>query len=287
MMKVNRKRCKAFERQAKHYDAAAKAQTAIGETLLERLHYLKMKPQSILDLGAGTGLCTTGLKKLYPKAQLHAFDLAFAMLQENQQKQGWRHNWPLIQGDMQALPFKDASFDLIFSNQTLHWSPDLPLLFKELYRVLAPNGCLLFSTVGPDTFIELKKAWRQVDNHSHVNDFYDMHDLGDYLLQANFKDPVVDRDELALHYSSLPALLKHLKQQGVSNIHTERSCGLTTRKTLEALDLAYQPFRSPEGKYPLSYEVIYGQAWKEEVNPGSCQNSQEVYIPLSKIGRKK
>lgn len=46
---------KAFNQHAAEYELAAKVQQEIGLRLLERLQYLNMKPQRILDLGCGPG----------------------------------------------------------------------------------------------------------------------------------------------------------------------------------------------------------------------------------------
>ncbi len=276
--------CNAFDKQATEYEKAAKVQNEIGERLFERLHYLKITPRYVLDLGCGTGIFTSQLKKLYPQAQVIGLDLSYAMLKQSRRKQKWRCKWPLINADMTSLPFNDGVFDLVFANQTIHWSSPLSAVIRELNRVMNLNGCLMFSTLGPDTFKELKQAWSVVDNYAHTNDFIDMHDIGDCLLAEHFLDPVVDMELLTVHYSSLKQLLQNLKAQGVRNINQARNEGLTGKNSWQTFESAYQALSTPQGKYPLTYEVVYGHAWKGSQH--RIEKGTETFIPISQIRRR-
>lgn len=283
-MRLKSEICKAFDAQAKHYDHAALVQLEIGNRLFERLQYIKLSPRYVLDLGCGTGMVSRQLKQQYPNATIVGFDLAHAMLTEAKTKQTWRKKWALVQGDMMALPFADGLFDLVFANQSIHWSEEMPELMRELNRVMRPEACLLFSTVGPDTLKELKQAWAAVDSCVHVNHFLDMHDLGDILLAEQFLDPVVDMEMLTVHYPSLTKLLQALKMQGVRNIHPQRRLGLTGKKQWLRFESTIKANCTKEGKFPLSYEVIYGQAWKGEQR--LTERGMEVMIPVTSIKRK-
>lgn len=283
MMNLKTKICNAFNKQALTYEQTAKVQKEIGERLFERLHYLKIDPRYILDLGCGTGIFISMLKKKYPKAQVIGLDLAHAMLLQAKKKQGWLRKWSLVTGDMAALPFADGVFDLVFANQAIHWSEPLSALFAELNRVMNTQGCLMFSTLGPDTFKELKIAWSEVDGYAHSNDFADMHDLGDFLLTEHLLDPVVDMEILTVHYAGLKQLLLGLKGQGIPNINSARNLGLTGKKAWQSFEQAYKPLCTPEGKYPLTYEVVYGHAWKGSQR--RMAEGTETFISLSQIQR--
>src|SRR3989338_1880250 len=185
----------AFDGSAKTYEQAAVIQKEIGQRLFERLDYIKLQPRRILDLGCGSGYFSAQLKKKYPKAQLVSLDLSLTMLAANRQHQGWFKHWDLLAADMNFLPFAEQSFDLIFANQVIHWSMDFPSLWRELNRVTTLEGCFMFSTLGPDTFQELRQAWSGVDDYAHTNQFADMHDIGDWLVQAQWLDPVVDMEQ--------------------------------------------------------------------------------------------
>ena len=254
----------SFNAHAREYEEVAEIQFEIGQRLLERLTYLKMVPRYILDLGCGPGTFLKRLKQRYPKAEIVGLDVAHAMLLEAKHKQSWRKKCRLVNADMHHLPFATGQFDLIISNQVIHWSSSLQVVFRELNRILHPGGCLLFSTLGPDTFKELRQAFLQVDDYAHVNEFQDMHHVGDCLMQELFDDPVMDMEILMAHYNELPDLLASLKAQGVKNIHAKRNTGLTGKYAWKVFEQSMAKLKTDTQKYPLTYEVVYGQAWKSQ-----------------------
>lgn len=281
MMALTHEISKAFNQHAAEYEFAAKVQQEIGLRLLERLHYLKRPPERILDLGCGSGFFSRELIRLYPKAQIIGVDLAEQMLAQAQRKHSWRRKWPLVAADMHHLPFATGIFDLIFANQVIHWGNSLAQVFREINRVMKVNGCFMFTTLGPDTFKELKNAWSVVNEYAHVNEFPDMHDVGDCLMAEHFLEPVMDMELLAVHYQTLPSLLNSLKAQGVKNINRARSQGLTGKKSWNQFEQNYSKMQTNTGKYPLTYEVVYGQAWKGEQR--TVTQGIETLIPVSQL----
>lgn len=275
---------KAFNRHATDYERVAKVQQEIGERLLERLLYLKIAPQRILDLGCGPGFFSRELVKLYPKAQIVGIDLAQEMLVQAQKKYRWRHKWAVVAADMHQLPFATGAFDLVFANQVIHWGSSLEQVFRELNRVMNTNACFMFTTLGPDTFKELKSSWSGINHFAHVNEFSDMHDVGDCLMAEHFLDPVMDMELLSVHYETLPKLLHALKAQGVKNINLARNQGLTGKKSWEQFEQNYASMRTDNGRYPLTYEVVYGHAWKGEQR--KTARGTETIIPISQIMRR-
>lgn len=281
MMIVSKEISKTFNQHALEYERAAVVQHEVGMRVFDRLQYLNIKPKRILDLGCGPGYFSSLLKKKYPHAELIGLDLAQGMLIQARKKQTWRRQWALVAGEMNSLPFADGQFDLIFANQVIHWSNALNAVFSELHRVMAVNACLMFTTLGPDTFKELKQAWAPVNDFAHTNDFADMHDVGDGLLAEHFIDPVMDMEHLSIHYSSLMDLVHSLKNQGVKNINIKRNHGLTSRASWTNFEQNYAHLCTENGKYPLTYEVIYGHAWKGE--PKVTVDNTETRISLSHI----
>lgn len=272
---------RAFNRFATQYDWAAKIQYEIGLQLLSRLDYIKITPKTILDLGCGSGKLTQHIKKRYPKACIIGVDFAFNMLLESKKKQGLFKKWSLCQADMHNLPFASNTFDLVIANQTIHWAHSISKVLTEIHRIMAPNACLMFSTLGPDTFSELKQAWQAADQYGHTNVFHDLHDLGDQLLEHHFADPVVDADFMAVHYASCQSLLQSLKAQGVRNINPQRNTGLTGKKAFRAFENAYAKLITQDGKYPLTYEVVFGHAWRGNVL--QRQEGSEIFISIDAL----
>jgi len=276
-----------FNKAAKTYDEVAVLQQRVGESLLERLQGIRCKPQTILDLGCGTGYFGAFLKKLYPTAKITGLDKSNGMLAQAQAKEKAYQltdiHW--VCGCAENLPFSNHSFELVYSNLMLHWSNDFSKSLNEIRRILKPGGLLLFSMVGPDTLQELRHCWRAIDNYSHVHLFVDMHDLGDNLLQAPFVDPVMDVEYFTLLYSEALDLMRELKKLGVRNLAQDRQRGLTSKGALKKLLQAYEDFRS-QGKLPATWEIIYGHAWVAEKKSSRQNNPNEIKIPLNSFIRR-
>jgi malonyl-CoA O-methyltransferase len=233
---------------------------------------VRIKPQRILDLGSGTGQCIPEVAARYKKAQLVALDIALPMLQHARKRGRWRRRPWCVCADAESLPFADGSFDLVFSNLMLQWCVELEVAFAELQRVLRPGGLLIFTSFGPDTLRELRSSWQQVDAYSHVNAFWDMHDVGDALLRARFADPVMDVERLTLTYPDVWQLMRELKQMGAHNVTAGRPRGLTGKARMQRLVEAYDDYRS-EGVLPASYEIVNGHAWSTSADFGISVDS--------------
>jgi malonyl-CoA O-methyltransferase len=250
---------RSFDRAAKTYDAAAVLHAEVRENLLARLQLTTLEPRVVLDAGAGTGHAARALKRRYPKAQVVALDSSRQMLHEAARRQSWLRPFARVCADAGLLPLADASVDLIVSNLMLQWC-DPDAVFAEFRRVLAPQGLLSFSAFGPDTLRELRTAWDQVDSHSHVHRFIDMHDLGDALVRAGFASPVLDVERYILKYLTVRKVAEDLKATGAHNATTGRAKGLTGARKFAAMQAAYENFRE-DGRLPATYEVVFAHAW--------------------------
>lgn len=254
----------SFDRAASSYDHHAVLQREIESRLLERIEFRRYEPATILDLGCGTGSASRALAGQFPQAAILALDWAPAMLAKTGLAAGAEHQSAgginRLCADMHSLPLAARSTDLIFSNLALQWSYDLAAVFGEFRRIMRADAMLVFTCFGPDTLFELKQAWRAVDDFPHVNDHPDMHDVGDVLLAAGFRDPVMDTERVTLEYPDVMSLMRELKGLGAHNVASQRVHGLTGKSRLDRMLQAYEPFRR-EDRYPASYEIIYGTAF--------------------------
>ena len=276
---------RSFDRAARGYDAAAIVPTEIRNRLLERLDLVKLQPNVVLDLGAGTGHSSKALKHRYKSAEVVALDLAPAMLVEADRRQSWLRRFHRVAADAHRLPIKDGSAQLVFSNLMLEWCHDPDAVFQEIRRVLQPGGLLTFATLGPDTLRELREGWRKIDPHPHVHRFIDMHDLGDALLRAGLAEPVMDTERLTVTYPDFDALLKELVASGSSNLAHGRTRGLTPKSHLDSLRQVVGP-ATEQGALPVSVEVVYGHAWAGELR-ARPRAGGEVHVPVSALTRRK
>jgi malonyl-CoA O-methyltransferase len=266
---------RAFDHAAASYDAHAALQREVCDRLLDRLDYMKLQPGRVLDVGAGTGYGLSHLRSRYAEADLHALDIAAAMLKRARTRQphaSWMQRArsylaPLdgaqsyfLCADMERLPLAANSMDLVWSSLALQWARDPEATLRGFHRVLAPGGLLIFATFGPDTLKELRAAFAAIDDAPHVNRFIDLHDIGDMLIHAGFASPVMEMEMLTLTYADLKFLMRDLKGMGAHNAALSRRRGLLGKSAWSRLQQAYEAQRL-EGRLPATFEVIYGHAW--------------------------
>jgi SAM-dependent methyltransferase len=103
-----------------------------GLTLLDALKPFVRKycRGSVLDVGAGRGAYKSLLEE--STASYLGMDMS-------------ARNTTDVVGDIQALPFSDASFDTVFCSQVLEHVPDHQAGIFEIHRILKPGGCFIMS----------------------------------------------------------------------------------------------------------------------------------------------
>jgi len=96
----------------------------------------------------------------------------------------------------------------------LQWCDDLDSAFREVRRVLKPDGLFAFTTFGPDTLRELRARLGPRSTATVTsNTFIDMHDIGDALgARGGSPSPVLDVERVTLTYQDV--LLAHARPQG-------------------------------------------------------------------------
>jgi malonyl-CoA O-methyltransferase len=250
---------RSFDRAAGTYDAAAVLHAEVRGNLLARLDLMKLAPRVAVDAGAGTGHASHALIRRYPKALIIALDSSQRMLQAAGRRQTWLRRFARVRADAAHLPLAEGSVDLILSNLMLQWC-DPDAVFAEFRRVLAPHGLVSFTTLGPDTLREMRSAWRAADSRAHVNQFIDMHDIGDALVRAGFASPVLDVERYTLTYPDVRRVAADLKDTGAHNATMGRARGLTGRRQFAAFQTAYEAYRH-DGRLPATFEVVFGHAW--------------------------
>lgn len=222
---------------------------------------MRHRPETVIDIGCGTGQSLRGLQKVYPRARLVAVDIAARMLREARSRYRLLSKKRLVVADMEKLPFADRSFDLVYSSLALPWCNDLKAALAEFARVSRPGALLLFASFGPATLRELAVSWQAFDERPHVHRFIDMHDVGDAMMAAGFVQPVVDAETIRVQYRGLRDLLNDLHNSGASNADVGRRRGLTTPRQLRALEQNYREQGFTQERFVASYEVVYGHAW--------------------------
>ncbi|MGZ8295166.1 MAG: methyltransferase domain-containing protein [Telluria sp.] len=249
----------------------------IAARMHDRLGLVKIAPVRVLDAGCGDGADLPALQKDYPAAQVIGIDASAAMLaaakpaapgpalkslgQVLGRLMPARTGIDLVCADFGALPLGPNSVDLVWSNLALHWHPQPDRVFAEWRRVLRVEGLLMFSNFGPDTFRELRTAFTAIGESPWALPFVDMHDFGDQLVEAGFSTPVMDMEVITVTYDTPQALLADVRALGGNPLATRRR-GLVGRAAWQRMLAALEQQRRPDGKLGLSFEVIYGHAFR-------------------------
>ena len=113
--------------------------------------YAKLKTgQTVLDLGSGAGNdCFVARAEVGPTGRVYGLDFSEAMIakaKENAARLGYG-NIEFILGDIEAIPLKKESVDVVVSNCVLNLIPDKEKVFAEIYSVLRPGGHFSISDV--------------------------------------------------------------------------------------------------------------------------------------------
>ncbi|MBL8343498.1 MAG: methyltransferase domain-containing protein [Rubrivivax sp.] len=198
--------------------------------------------------------------------------------------------------DERTLP--EGQAELLWSNMVLHHLAEPQAVFARWRQLLAVDGILMFSTLGPGTLQTLRTAYRGAGWGPPHAPFVDMHDLGDMLVNAGFADPVMDQEVIRLSWSTAPEALAELRQLG-GNADPARFAGLRTPRWRGALESVLQPRpdvaplrragatrdQAREGtdvdaRVVLEFEVVYGHAVRP---PARVRMAAESTLPLAEL----
>jgi malonyl-CoA O-methyltransferase len=235
----------------------------------ERLEFIRLQPKSWVcwnPIRAGLNILAL-LQKRYPQAIGHLSadrQDEMAWVQANSSAPWWRPStW--FQSKLKTAPLKPHSMDMVWANMLLHQAADPQALLAEWHRVLAVDGFLMFSCLGPDTLQELRTVYARMGWPMPSHEFTDMHDWGDMLVHAGFAEPVMDMEKITLTYVNPEKLVEDLRRLG-RNFHVSRFAGLRGKnwyKNFQNALLSLAQIDS-EGRLALTFEVVYGHALKPQ-----------------------
>lgn len=241
----------------------------VARRMEERLAFIRLQPKSWVcwnPVRAGLNILAL-LRKRYPKAIGHLYaDRAAEVewVQSTFRAPWWKpKRW--FQTQLKSELLKSHSVDLVWANMLLHQAADPETLLAEWHRVLAVDGFVMFSCLGPDTLQELRAVYAEMGWPMPSHEFTDMHDWGDMLVHAGFAEPVMDMEKITLTYVNSEKLLSDLRVIG-RNFHVSRFQGMRGRNWLKQFHTALLRLaqKDSEGRLALTFEVVYGHALKPQ-----------------------
>ena len=266
-----------FDAAAATFDDADYVHRNTCDGLLDRLAPVAINRGIILDLGAASGAGSERLAKSFPGSRVIGIDVSGQMLARAKKKRRFFSKVRQVQADVMRLPVPGHSVDLAFANLVLPWVADIDGCFAEVNRVLKKNAVFAFAGLGPDSMREFREAVQSLDMAMEICRFPDMHDVGDALMRAGLRDPVLDVDRLQVSWPSFDAMLADLTACGA--IRRPQSEENSPFRTL-APDF---PGRDASGRIAIELELVFGHAWGSgprpdtgefRVDPGAIRRRQ-------------
>ena len=241
-------------------DASPWLHEEVARRMQERLDLIKCQPASWIDWAPLRGGLQAHalLAQRYPKATCTIFEAstaaaqraAAALVMPRWKPQAW------LQPKTAVTTHIGQPAQMLWSNMALHMAADPQALITQWQRALQVDGFLMFSCLGPDTLMELRRLYQALQWPAPAHAFTDMHDWGDMLLSAGFAEPVMDMERITLTFETPERLLQELRGLG-RNLHLGRFAALRGRRWHRQLlqALSGQPLQ-------LTFEVVYGHAFK-------------------------
>ena len=190
----------------------------------------------------------------------------------------------LVVADEEALPFRDASLDVVVSALALQFVNDLPGVLVQIRRALKPDGLFVAALIGGETLTELRQAFAAAESDieggasPRVAPFADLREMGALLQRAGFALPVTDTDRLTVRYDSAFALMHDLRRMGATNPLLVRRRTPLRRATLRRMAEIYADrFADADGRVRATFEIVWLSGWaphpdqQQPLKPGTAQ----------------
>jgi len=263
----------------------------VARRMAERLVLFKAQPSVVIDWWAAPGGSAAALAHAVPRARVievatDVVGTAGGRQAQASQAPWWSAaRWRRKPASVEAAAVPQGAGQLLWANMMLHAVADPPAVMRRWREVLAVEGFLMFSTLGPDTLTSLRSVYREAGWGPPHAPFTDMHDLGDMLIEAGLADPVMDQERLRLTWTTPEALLTELRTLGI-NADPSRHRGLRTPRWRDRLLAALREqalaHATEDGRIALDFELVYGHAFKPAPR---VRVAAETRLPLDEMRR--
>lgn len=262
-----------FSRSAANYDRYSKVQKKMASELIELTAEKIPKfldGKRAMDIGCGTGYLTRLLLENLNFSEILAVDIAEGMISEASKR---------IKNVNGAVEFRcedietaeiGADYDLIVSNAAFQWFNDLANTTSKLFKAVNPNGLMVFSTFGEQTFLELNQSFDQAkaelgykDDLTLGQNFYGKDELlsliKDSLNQSGFKFSVSGFESIEHEYfDSVRGFLDSVKKIGANNSNVDRAfkSPALIKKMMDIYEENYREENGVRATYNCVYIVV-------------------------------
>lgn len=262
----------------------------VAGDLAERLQIVRRRFPLAVNLGAHHGVLSDRISGIAGIEDIVDVDSVAALLRDAGRLR--------VVADEEALPFGNASIDLVVSALSLQLVNDLPGTLLQVRQALRPDGLLLAALLGGATLRELREAFLVAEAEisggvaPRVAPFADVRELGGLLQRAGFALPVVDSETLTVTYSDPLALMREVKAMGASNMLAARRRVPMSRGLLQrAAEVYADRFGGAGGRVRATFEILTLTAWAPDASqprplrPGSAEGrlADALGVPEHKL----
>jgi len=243
----------------------------VAGELADRLSVVLRRFDLGIDLGTPGDAVRTALRRLGAVGMIVGADVI-------------ARDKPFVVADEEALPFRDASVDLVVSGLALHSANDLPGVLSQIRRALMPDGLFLAALLGGETLIELRQAFAEAESEieggasPRVAPFADLRQLGALLQRAGFALPVTDVERVTVRYSSAFDLMHELRRMGAANtLVARRRVPLRRTTVMQMADVYARSFADADGRIRATFDIMWLSGWtphpnqQQPLKPGSAK----------------
>jgi len=268
----------------------------VGYRVADRVLDVARRMEVAVDLGSGRGWVTRHLME-ESVGRLTAIELSPGLLEQAPLPEGIDVQRLAMDMDGGELPFADDSVDLVTSCLAMHWVNDLPGVFREVQRVLKPDGVFIGAMFGGDTLVELRVALQlaQLEREGglapRVSPFVTVQDLGSLLSGAGLTMLTIDTDDLKVRYPTILPLLGDLRGMGETSAAINRQLHLH-RETLLAANAVYGDLYGEQGGegqedmvLPATFQVYYWIGWNPDPTQPRALKPQKSDVSLQDLYR--
>jgi len=243
----------------------------VAGELADRLSVVLRRFDLGIDLGTPGDAVRTALRRLGAVGMIVGADVI-------------ARDKPFVVADEEALPFRDASVDLVVSGLALHSANDLPGVLSQIRRALMPDGLFLAALLGGETLIELRQAFAEAESEieggasPRVAPFADLRQLGALLQRAGFALPVTDVERVTVRYSLAFDLMHELRRMGAANtLVARRRVPLRRTTVMQMADVYARSFADADGRIRATFDIMWLSGWaphpnqQQPLKPGSAK----------------
>lgn len=271
-MKISKERLsRQFDRSASTYDEHATIHKHMAHRILLSLKEQIPDPGKILEIGCGTGYLTQLIIDHYPQAMVTAVDISQKMIEMAKEKLVSTSPVQFMVGDAERMDWvKQGPFDLIVSNATLHWLNTPLQSISNCFQALKPDGWLVASTYGPDTFHELSTIFQRVELElglepvQHHMTLRTAEEWERLMKEAGFPEVNTVECWQRFTYKDCRYFLQSIKAMGESYSEASHNLTLTRTVLMEVMNKYNLAYRVREGVY-ATYHLIQLKAQKQNI----------------------